>query len=327
MKIILLLITSFINTFCDSSSSISKKNDNNLRINGIDNFILGALIVGGIMLVLVIYALINASRAPRSEIIRHRTEMRRQRTSKKSACHDQIVVNHLNKDNSNNNNKASELPNESNNNTVLTANKTLGISDRPFLEKRKIIPNVNMNDMSMSDDGSNRRRMEHQDAEASFKLAISNADNSSDDNKIKELAAQGPKYQPNKVSNVRSTISDDEGKTTKDIVANNICNYTEGKREDFYTEGSQNSYEDDHGDFESKGSRRDSPLYKIEGRKRQSLEEQDMTPQEHSDFLDGDDYQDKVIVQDNYNSEVPRKEPKLENPITNNRKRNSLNIS
>jgi len=134
------------------------------------------------------------------------------------------------------------------------------------------------------------RKAEYNEVEKNFKEAINNLESKED--KMNDLIKQSPKYIPKKIdlSEFEQKL---EEKTTKDIITNNIYNYTEGNREQFYSEGSRKSY------AESIDNRKSIPENYIHNRN--SVEEI-MTPQEHLDFMEETPYNDNVIKYDNYHS-------------------------
>jgi hypothetical protein len=295
--------------FLKSNVSSDKENNTNtlqqIRSEGLDIGTIVGISVGGVFLIIILLAFFFICRKrPAPANSQQHSSNKEQKPGEVTNEFDKNSVGAINLVGNN-----KDLPNESKNTTMMTANKTIGITDRPFLDAEK---KLEYTDRDMfSDDGSMKRRMENQNAEASFKIAIGNIDSNTKDDKMKELALNSPKYIPNKIIDIKSFEDNFQEKTTKDIITNNIYNYTEGKREDFYTEGSRNYDEtfSQHDDASRASSnRRESNVYKIKFDKRRVSinEEKEMTPEEHSDFLDGDsmgfDSEGGVKVAENYNS-------------------------
>jgi hypothetical protein len=305
MKSTLLLTSILALTNCEDNIIFLKSNTiPDLKTSSVfTNEIIAAIIIGGFVVLCCIVSLITTARRR----VRNQASERIAHHRKASANKGHEIAYNVNKDsvpkvNGNN----CELVGESRTTSMIATNRTLGITDKPFLQDKKVIPD-NINDMSMSEDGGSvRRKIENQNAEASFKIAISNLDGRGEDKEIRELVTR--KMAPQKVGNVRSSaVYSSNSGATKDIIANNIYNYTEGKREDFYTEGSE---EQDEDHVERRRGSEDVCQVDFD-RKRMSTMEKDMTPAEHSDFLDEDDDEKGVPVEDNYNSVDIKFEKKL----------------
>jgi hypothetical protein len=175
--------------------------------------------------------------------------------------------------------------------TDIISQRSMDITNRTLYEKKKY-------EADSYSKNSMKPVIDNKSDEKFFKKSIDLID--SNDDKLKDLVMHLPKYIPNKNFNIEMYENKVEEKTIKDIITNNIYNYTDGNREDFYTEGSKRSYV----------SSVASMPREIQIAKRNSVEKE-MTPEEHSDFMDGEDFfnnDDGIIKVDQYNSEyIPKR--------------------
>jgi hypothetical protein len=293
----IILFTNFMLSLCEDGDKFLKValSDEQLKTSMmLSDEIIAVIIIGAIVILCCLVTLISTSRRRTRAFTRQLTEQHRKSLKKQEVSYningDSVPRLEGNK---------CELPGQTHTASMIASNRTLGITEKPFLHNKKIIPDDDVNDISMSDDGSARRRIENRNAEASFKIAISNPDNQKEDKEIKELVTRNPKMAPQNVGNVHEKTSTKA--TAKDIVSNDIYNYTEGKRENFYTEGSEEPEES----YERRRGSEDVCQIENMDKKRGSIEK-DMTPEEHSDFLDEDTVknEDPVIEVENYYNSV-----------------------
>jgi hypothetical protein len=163
--------------------------------------------------------------------------------------------------------------------TDAISHRSVDQTNRQLFEKKKYEADSNSK-------SSMNPVIDHLKAEKNFKKAIQLVD--TNDDKMNELVMHSPRYIPNKNIDLEMYENKVEEKTVKDIITNNINMYTDGNREDFYTEGSRKSYVSS---VESNTREVKIPT------KRPSGVEKEMTPEEHSDFLDGEDFfQNEVNV-------------------------------
>jgi hypothetical protein len=180
--------------------------------------------------------------------------------------------------------------------TDSISQRSMDITNRQLFENKKY-------EAASNTKGSLNPVIDHQNAENNFKKAIQLID--AQDDKIKELLMHSPKYIPNKNINLEMFEKRVEEKTIKDIITNNIYNYTDGNREDYYTEGSRRSY----------SSSVNSMPREIKMPQKKSSVEKEMTPEDHSDFRYGDDFfqDDNVDIKMNqYNSEFISKKSNVD---------------